>query len=256
MAKSGYATWNIDRIGTGLSSHPSGLALSVYSGAFVVHELVQDLRNSGVGGAPFGKVVLTGHSLGSVIAWAEAARYQDVDGTVITGMDHSPTIISAPGAPYFTELTFPARLDPNPNLRDRDLTYLTTIPGLRGGPLFYNAADTDPEVTKVDESTKDTITVLELATFAGPMIDGSAMKIRVPTLSVMGGQDGIFCGKVAAVDCSSSESLRAHEAKYYAPDTPLEAYALPGSGHDINLHRNAPDWFAVAARWMGQYFQG
>jgi len=29
----------------------------------------------------------------------------------------------------------------------------------------------------------------------------------------------------------------------------LEAYVLPTAGHSINLHLNAPDWFAAALAW-------
>ena len=48
----GYSTFNIDRIGTGLSSHPSLSVVDVTmnTNAYVIHEIVQDLRNGEASG--------------------------------------------------------------------------------------------------------------------------------------------------------------------------------------------------------------
>jgi hypothetical protein len=45
----------------------------------------------------------------------------------------------------------------------------------------------------------------------------------------------------------------ARESADYAPDACLEAYVLSMSGHDINLHPNAGDWFAAANSWLSRH---
>src|SRR5579863_8856968 len=73
----GYSTLNIDRIGTGLSSHPL-LNVTMGTNAYVIHELVQALLAGQIGNQVFSRVLLVGHSLGSVAAWIEAGTYHDV----------------------------------------------------------------------------------------------------------------------------------------------------------------------------------
>ncbi|HWM84399.1 MAG TPA: alpha/beta fold hydrolase, partial [Kofleriaceae bacterium] len=80
----GYATLAIDRIGIGQSSHPLSALIDMNQNVFVVHQVVQALRDGDISGpdgdVDFSKVVLVGHSYGSMISWFEASRFQDVDG--------------------------------------------------------------------------------------------------------------------------------------------------------------------------------
>jgi pimeloyl-ACP methyl ester carboxylesterase len=95
-----------------------------------------------------------------------------------------------------------------------------------------------------DEATKQTVTTGEFATFVDPF--GVTPLIHVPVLVAAGDTDVIFCD---APSCSAGGTL-VREAAFYAPDAGLETFALPNSGHSMNLHRNAPDWFDVANRWI------
>ena len=45
--------------------------------AYVAHQFVQALRSGCVAGIQFGKVIIVGHSLGSVVVWEEAITYGD-----------------------------------------------------------------------------------------------------------------------------------------------------------------------------------
>ena len=44
----------------------------------------------------------------------------------------------------------------------------------------------------------------------------------------------------------------AREKDNYSPKACLETFVLPNSGHDMNLHPNAPDWFKVANEWVAR----
>lgn len=252
----GYSTFNMDRIGTGASSHPdlSVVTVTMYTSAYVVHEIVQDLRQGLGGNAPFAHVILAGHSLGSMVAFVEAGTpsYHDVDGVIITGMLHHLNLVKLTAA---VATLYPASLDPLFAHSGYGVSYLTTEPGMRGTDFYY-MANVDPNVLAEDEATKDTGTLGEFATFLDPILLSTSAQITVPVLTVIGQQDSIFCG-LLVTDCSSNASLLRAEAPYYSAQAQLQALVVPGSGHDLNLHPGhtssgaavAPTWFASGIAW-------
>ena len=98
----GYATFDIDRIGAGNSSHPPSAGLDLTAGAVALHDAVTALRSGAVDGHAFRHVIAVGHSIGSVEIWLEAARYHDVDAVIVTGALHalSPDIGALEGDLY------------------------------------------------------------------------------------------------------------------------------------------------------------
>lgn len=242
----GYAVLNLDRIGIGQSSHPPADEVTIESNAHVVHQVVQALRGGTLLVQPFGRiraqrVVLVGHSLGSVISIQEAATYGDVDGVVLTGVSHTVT-------PALGEVSFqPANLDPHFAGRNIPDGYVTTVPGTRS--IFYNADDPssfDHRILRVDEKNKETVTLAELNT-AVPGL-GFSTGVHVPVLVVVGDSDAAFCN---APTCTESGSL-ATEPSFYPDDACAEAVAIRGSGHDLNLHYQAPRTYTTILRWMNR----
>lgn len=75
VAAHGFPTFAIDLIGAGNSSHPPSTQITNEVTAFVAHQIVQGLRTGNVNGfplgllVPFAKVILMGHSLGSLTVW-------------------------------------------------------------------------------------------------------------------------------------------------------------------------------------------
>jgi pimeloyl-ACP methyl ester carboxylesterase len=86
--RAGFATFNLDRIGVGRSSHPPSGAVTLQSNALTIHQVVTALRGSLPAGPGYHQVMLVGHSFGSEIAKQEASRYGDVDALVLTGNGH------------------------------------------------------------------------------------------------------------------------------------------------------------------------
>lgn len=246
----GFATLAMDRIGSGESSHPLGATVSIDSNAYVVHQVVQALRAGQVkapsGAVGFQKVVLVGHSYGSFTSWYEASDYHDVDGVILSGVSHTLQTT----APLRVLIPLhPAALDPAFFGKGYDLTYMTTQPGTRYN-TFYAPGQADPAVVALDEQTKGTVTDTEFVTF--PIILGRPLDIRVPVLLVNGAEDRIFCGPtLSGTVCSSAEALIAAERPRLGAQVPcVEAFVLPGAGHDLNTILDAPRWFAVAQDWM------
>ena len=55
----GYATFNVERLGYGRSSHPNSALVSLDNGDEALHQVVQKLRNGEIGGRPLSRVILS-----------------------------------------------------------------------------------------------------------------------------------------------------------------------------------------------------
>lgn len=242
-AARGYATFNIDRLGSGFSDAPDGLFNGVDANAYVLHQVVQALRG-GTFGAAFGQVILVGHSFGSLISVAEASQYHDVDGVALTGFAHNinPDFLAAAN-----NAIYPAEFDPK-FAGSGLVNYFTTVPGTRSF-LFYNADFADPNVIALDEQTKDVMS-LGLLLDQGRFFSPESLAIDAPVYLVLGDHDFIFCG--GGLDCSSAANLAAYEANYFSPAACLQTELVAQSGHNLNLHYNAGLTFAKILTWIDQ----
>lgn len=248
MAAHGYATFAVDLLGSGKSSKPPSLPVTIGAQAESMHEVIGHLRTGRVEGMRFDRVVIVGHSVGSGIVAAEASTYHDVDGVLLTGITHIPSL---PGIGLGAALGLqPAFTDPQLAGDHSDPLYFTTKPGARAH-LFYNAADADPNVIAADEATKDQVSVPGMGTVAvfGIVLPATA-GITVPVFQAVGSDDALFCGTFALRDCSSAGTLRAQEAPYYSPAAQLTTYVLPGAGHSLALHKNAADYRDATRAWL------
>jgi pimeloyl-ACP methyl ester carboxylesterase len=244
----GYATFDIDRIGDGNSSHPPSSELTLDAGAVALHDVVTALRSGAVDGHAFQHVIMVGHSIGSVEAWIEVARYHDVDAVIITGALHA----ISPDIGALESDLYPAIDDPAFAGSGLDPGYLTTLPGTRGS-LFYDPATSNPAVVATDEANKDTTTPAELAGAAALISQLPAQQpsyqITVPVLSVVGQDDNLFCTSVTAYNCADPESAQSFEAQYYPPQAHLKVVVIPDTGHALALSATAPVTDAVMIGW-------
>jgi pimeloyl-ACP methyl ester carboxylesterase len=247
MASRGYATFAVDRLGSGQSSKPPSATLLGIVEAASIHQVVGRLRAGLVGGLGFDRVVLVGHSLGAGIATLEAATYHDVDGVILTGVTHLPPL--PPQVTFFTSTVYPVDLDPQLRRNGSDPGYFTTRPGQRA-PAFYVTRNADPRVIATDEETKDQAAISEIVTETAVDIIGStSLGIQVPVLLAVGSDDFFFCGFLAR-DCSSADALRKGEALYFSPAAHLSTYVLLESGHSIALHKNSGEYREVTRAWL------
>jgi pimeloyl-ACP methyl ester carboxylesterase len=233
--RAGYATFNLDRIGVGHSSHPSSGDVTLESNAYTIHQLVAALRGSAIPGGTYRTVMLVGHSYGSEIAKLETSLYRDVDALVLTGSAHTVSLSTQQG---LAQLGQP--VDEVPRLAAEvptgDDGYVTTQDAAR--PKFmYEVADADPRVIALDVATKETNTLGEIFTIGDANAPGVTAQLDVPILIADGANDKLSCA-ADATDCSSAKTLAEAEQPFY-PRTRVDATVIPRAGHVLNLHRNA-----------------
>jgi pimeloyl-ACP methyl ester carboxylesterase len=238
----GHAVLALDRIGTGRSDRPPAADVTVEANLDAVHEVVAAIRGGALG-IEVTTVVAVGHSLGSGLAVLEAARHRDLDALVLTGLLHDL------GPAYWDVVPalHPAAEDPvlGPDQPDG---YLTTRPGARS-ELYEHAGAVDEELAKWHEETKTTVTLGEGMTLEEIYAPDAAAAVTVPVLVVIGARDRLFGG--GAVDPAAPWAVRGFESSFYCAAPVVEAIVVPDAGHALNVHRDAADWYAAAARWIG-----
>jgi len=243
----GRAAFDYDRVGTGSSSHPPSTDLTIFSEAYILHQIVGWLRSD----AGYGQVNLIGHSLGSVISVQEAGEYHDVSRVVVTGLLHVPDV-GVGFATTLSSLLYPAPFDPQFAAAGLDLGYLTTIPGDRAAD-FYSVAS-NPLVVSYDEAHKDVVPATDLATLADTWALASGLnvsdQVTAPVLVVIGAQDAIFCADPPVLDCGQPGAVLATEQPYYESAPSLSVDVIAGSGHDIALEPSADQSFALINSWL------
>ena len=245
LNRAGVATLNLDRLGMGRSSHPDSADVNIESHIFIFHQLITAARK-GAFGVPYDKVVIVGHSYGSVIAYGVGNRYPgDVNGVIITGLQHEfdPAFLRE-----FWAMLHPANEEGGRFAR-LDSGYLTSRPGQRH--LYYRSDAADPKVIALDEATKETFTTADARTF--PPVMRESKGIRAPVLDVIGEFDRWFC---AGESCDGPTSTTTRTRGAYADDICFEQYVIPAAGHDVNVHFESWRWFAVAAEWTKRVVGG
>ncbi|MDQ0382694.1 alpha/beta fold hydrolase [Amycolatopsis thermophila] len=239
MNAHGRATITFERLNTGRSDSVPAPLVTTPDDAYTLHQVVQRLRHDGVAGHRFATVVTVGHSLGSINATDEAALFHDVDGVVVSGFTHfpAPDLVTGLAANRLVEPApgQPGEVQPKPGAR---------------AEYFYGPSGADPDVLAADEAIPDTITLGELATFPTGMAGVQSDLITAPVLLAEGSGERIF--HCAVGPCATAEEVALVEGPRYAAARSVTPFVLAGSGHDLNLAPNAPEFFARALQWIDE----
>jgi pimeloyl-ACP methyl ester carboxylesterase len=212
MAAQKYAVLAIDQLGTGQSSKPDGDLLTLDATAGAIHQIIGRLRSgeSDIRHA-FDRVVLVGHSLGSINAVYEQATYADA--VITTGMGHVLHDLPIPESVIGEMLQH---------------KYFPFPPDLRA-ELFYYAPGADPDVIAYDrDNLSELLSRGQLQTGVFAAFNPLANRVGAvtgPVLVQLGEHDALF-----------PASLAADEAAFYASASSVTVQVIPGVGHDVNTH--------------------
>lgn len=236
-----YATFNYYRMGIGESDHPLGFRINADVHAYIAQQVIKLLKSE----AKIGPVIVVGHSFGSAISVAIAYNYPDaVDGVIVTGFIHNvnPAYVNES-----RESSQIAATDSKFAGTIFDPTYFTSAPGTLGD-TFYVGSNSDPNVHAIDEANKQTLTlgeILSIRTYFGPQ----SKSIDVPVLVLVGDNDFIGCG--GEINCNDPDAVIQNEKEAYSNSaTCVETYVLEDTGHNLNLHSDAPANFMRILDWL------
>jgi pimeloyl-ACP methyl ester carboxylesterase len=234
MAKRGFAVLAIDQVGAGESCKPGfpngpGYPVTLYDTAGALKQVVEAMRSGSNGaGHAFDRVVLVGHSAGSVNVIYTQAAWHVADAIVVTAARHLVAPLQPP--PGLQDLV--AALLPFP--------YFLVPPDIRSA-LFHHLPSMDPDVVALDNATADFWTNGQLITtfmaFLDPSIDRVG-DVTGPALVQLGEFDGLFRAGSDAIE----------EALWTG--TKVKVRTLPNVGHDFNLSLDAERGWSRIAEWV------
>jgi hypothetical protein len=249
----GYSTFNIDRLGTGLSDHPNPALLTVQSEAWTMEQIVRKLRAGTIGSHAFQYVVGIGHSLGSAILQYEAGTVTDPVGVPDFLILQDMLMTSyVPAAIALNASFYPASSDPAFAGAGLPSGYLTTMPGTRSSNFYYPAG-TDAAMPGYDESMKGTGTSGETATLASARTPTITQAIRVPVMISEGQFDVLHCNAAAGLSCATPAAIYTRESPNFGPRACLKTWVVQNAGHATNWHLKSIDQYNFAHLWIDNY---
>jgi pimeloyl-ACP methyl ester carboxylesterase len=242
-AARGIATLTIDRIGCGASSKPPSDLNTIAAQAQILSQIAAQARSGLPGTRPFQRVVLVGHSLGSVVSGCAAGSGADVDAVVLTGYlpvdagsDAGEALVArvfapaAEGLPYLTGLVDDGYLTPRPDAR---------------GQLGFWAPQADPSIIAADALLASTVTRTELL---GAAAAGRAVRSGgAPTLVIVGQYDALLFSPLNGQNCYDKVSEVAAACPAH-----FDFKVVPDSGHNLTLHRSAHFFYQIANDWLDE----
>ena len=243
-------TLNIDRLGNGESSHPPGKALTMALNAESVDQVISNIRETGLRGRTFSKIVTVGHSLGSLTAGLTQATYGSADAVVLTGVT-GVNVTNVSDDPETAKERLspdqPARLEPH--LADRhhlyDDDYFSRYEKERTR-MFFKVPPVEQEIIKLDVELQGTWTTGEYET-AGVAFD-AIERITCPVLVELSRYDAIFYDPQVEEDCARAYALAVEKSPPNFTVGPLFAEA----NHSLAQHPNARETYDVMLNWLEQ----
>jgi pimeloyl-ACP methyl ester carboxylesterase len=231
-----YAVLAIDQLAAGESTGPeNGLGVTLLETATALKQVIDRMRSGDNPlGYAFGRIVLVGHSAGSINAIFVQSKWRSADALVVTAARHTTSAPLSVGLqtvePFIGHLA--------------SQSYFQLPAELRAG-LFYYPGAADPAVIEADNDGADFWTGGQVSStfFAflypllAPEIDGVS-NVKGPVLIQLGEFDALFpAGNDAA------------ETDLWACTTPT-VQTLAGIGHNFNLHLNRHQSWDGIATWL------
>ncbi|KZT61935.1 alpha/beta-hydrolase [Calocera cornea HHB12733] len=237
-ASAGWTTFRYDRLGTGMSEHPSDgfRMVQAPTDLAILEEITSMLRSSGVH-----KIVGVGHSYGSEqLAALSGKNTSAVDALVLTGFsaNSSSTGVFLAGGLYTRAAdVMPSSFGSLPG------SYVMT--GLPQGnqfqffyyPYFDNAAFAQAR------ASEQPATLGVFSTMG--VLGGSASNFTGPVHIVTGDRDLPFCGaQCDIVPVGMNKTiLELTQDMVFPMSSNFSIYSPANTGHGVNLHYSAPETY-------------
>ncbi len=240
MAKNGFVVLALDLLGSGKSGVPDGDQLTLQESSFTIAQVLFSLKSEqNPLHSSFEKVIVVGHSLGTILSVATLGTWRHAaDALIVTGWAFAPHVVLAP------ELVQAAFENP----------YVQLPPQVRED-LFYFLPKADHRVIAFDNRRLADQTPRGIFTQGLPLLEamerGNAddvefikafsrsSRIQVPVLIQLGEFDAIAPSRLAS-----------QEASFYPNASKVTVQVLSNIGHAFNLHVNNQKSWKRVKRWL------
>lgn len=243
LARAGYVSVALDRLGYDDSPHPDGSATCIGAQVDMAHQIVAALRTGSYVSPQlpprrFERVVLGGHSVGGIIAELEAAAFRDVDALMLFAGYHADFTPRALGDGLAQGRACAAGGEESGGAPN----YAPFAPSEQDF-REYGFVDADPAVVEAAwrlrhlDPCGDVHSLVPAAVAAGMHID----EIDVPVLLLWGRDDPVYtddAGENQAADFSGSDDVT--------------TVYFERTAHAMTLDRSAPQLRAAVSDWLGK----
>ncbi|KAH8773346.1 Alpha/Beta hydrolase protein [Hyaloscypha sp. PMI_1271] len=243
----GYSVLFYDRVGAGESTMLNGYVSQIPIHVAVLEQLIQYVRSGSLSSYARGvtpkKIVLVGHSLGSMISNAllASANPTIADGAVLTGWSpNSGLLAGAPGIFAATQLKIANTANPS-RWGAYDNGWLTAIDIYSCIQLFYKIGSFDFATAQLALASSWPISIMEFFTlFAMNFVSQST----IPVLFFTGSNDMMICQG----DCNGVYANAV--APLFPKSVGFEAYIQPNTGHVLTTAYNATGGYKVITDYL------
>ncbi|KAM0705442.1 hypothetical protein Q7P35_008232 [Cladosporium inversicolor] len=239
--RKGYYTLNIDRLGCGKSTRPDPVReVQDAVQAEVLHEIIEQLRSGFVDGIKFSRVIVVGHSYGSILGSIVSDKYPtDIDDLVLTGWTKAD--MNVEGNELF-RVQVPA-----------GQVYPSRFGSLEPGYLVIGqqvsrekgcfAGSYDASIANLDWSRQEVNALGELAS--------TTIVSRFPgnVCCIVGHEDHALA--TYAMGTGTVEDADAQATREVFPSARVCGWhVVPDTGHCISLHHSAESTAELVFRWL------
>lgn len=252
----GYATFAIDRLGIGMSTHADPVQVVQFPAELsTIQVLTSQIRDGKVDGVPAPqKIAHVGHryvsglryplacttdtsvhvcSFGSELTMGLSVMAPNLtDAVVLTGFSSNSSFQTQTFANFNSQL---AKFNQPDRFGDLAPGFLTWINNQSNQFAFLYPTGFEPSILTFSESTKYPYTVGEILTQGGGSI---AKEFKGSVLVLTGVEDAIFCGGNCYSTGGVGASIPDAVAKAFPVASAFETYLPTSTGHGVNLHYN------------------
>lgn len=263
QAAAGHVTVTVDRLGYDRSDKPVGTGICFGSRADVAHQIVLQLRSgryhtgsrdrtAATGQAAhsspadrspaFRRVVLAGHSVGAIIAQAEAYSFGDIDGLIV--LSYSDTTVSATAqAALQTALAQCAAGGERSDGTSGPTGYVyfgAATPQQFIAAHFYTP-NADPRVVETTAALRNRDPCGDITSYQAAVAANLAnlCRIQVPVLVLIGTKDAIYPTRAE------------QQANLFTGSR--DVTAVKATGHALALHYNRNRFSHHVSNWLTRH---
>lgn len=247
QAAKGHITVTVDRLGYDSSDKPVGTDICFGSRADIAHQMVLALRSGSydVGGsdrAPaFEEVVLAGHSVGAIIAQAEAYSFGDIDGLMV--LSYSDTTVSPLAQMALQTAIEKCQAGGDQSEGDTGPTGYVYF-GAETPEQFINGhfylPGTAPNVAEITASLRNRDPCGDITSYMAAVETNLAnvSEIDVPVLVLIGLQDALY--PIRAIE----------QASLFTGSDAITAVNIADTGHALTAHRSRDEFSSALSAWL------